>query len=187
MWVVTWFVMALLASSRHTLLLPDDDPGKRNDVGGPWNDAGGPWNYMGSPEESHSAQVEEDAYDEDEDYDAEYPVDHDGHGWVGGGPRGTPTMSPPGASDESVDLPKDTRSRLPEAIIIGVKKGGTRALLEFLRVHPDVRAPGPEVHFFDRHYDKGLDWYRSVLSSFFTLPHPPRCQCMGKVREGKQR
>jgi len=52
--------------------------------------------------------------------------------------------------------------RLPQAIIIGVKKGGTRALLEFLRIHPDVRAPGPEVHFFDRHYDRELDWYRSV-------------------------
>jgi len=52
--------------------------------------------------------------------------------------------------------------RLPQAIIIGVKKGGTRALLEFLRIHPDVRAPGPEVHFFDRNYERGLDWYRSV-------------------------
>ena len=52
--------------------------------------------------------------------------------------------------------------RLPQAIIIGVKKGGTRALLEFLRIHPDVRAPGPEVHFFDRNYHRGLDWYRSV-------------------------
>lgn len=50
--------------------------------------------------------------------------------------------------------------RLPQAIIIGVKKGGTRALLEFLRTHPDVRAPGPEVHFFDKNYPKGLDWYR---------------------------
>lgn len=50
--------------------------------------------------------------------------------------------------------------RLPQAIIIGVKKGGTRALLEFLRTHPDVRAPGPEVHFFDKNYSKGLDWYR---------------------------
>lgn len=48
----------------------------------------------------------------------------------------------------------------PQAIIIGVKKGGTRALLEFLRVHPDVRAVGAEPHFFDRFYDKGLDWYR---------------------------
>ena len=52
--------------------------------------------------------------------------------------------------------------RLPDVIIIGVKKCGTRALLEFLRAHDDVRAPGPEVHFFDRHYDKGLDWYRCV-------------------------
>lgn len=50
--------------------------------------------------------------------------------------------------------------KLPQALIIGVKKGGTRALLEFIRLHPDVRAVGPEAHFFDRHYQKGLDWYR---------------------------
>lgn len=50
--------------------------------------------------------------------------------------------------------------KFPQAIIIGVKKGGTRALLEFLRVHPDVRAVGSEPHFFDRFYDKGPDWYR---------------------------
>lgn len=50
--------------------------------------------------------------------------------------------------------------RFPQAIIIGVKKGGTRALLEFLRIHPDVRAFGAEPHFFDRFYDRGLEWYR---------------------------
>lgn len=50
--------------------------------------------------------------------------------------------------------------RLPQALIIGVKKGGTRALLEFLRLHPDIRALGSEPHFFDRHYARGLDWYR---------------------------
>jgi len=50
--------------------------------------------------------------------------------------------------------------KLPQAIIIGVKKGGTRALLEFLRVHPDIRAVGAEPHFFDRHYDKGMEWYK---------------------------
>ncbi|XP_027898380.1 heparan sulfate glucosamine 3-O-sulfotransferase 6-like [Xiphophorus couchianus] len=53
--------------------------------------------------------------------------------------------------------------KFPQAIIIGVKKGGTRALLEFLRVHPDVRAVGAEPHFFDRCYDKGLGWYRSLM------------------------
>lgn len=50
--------------------------------------------------------------------------------------------------------------KLPNALIVGVKKGGTRAVLEFIRIHPDVRALGTEPHFFDRNYDKGLDWYR---------------------------
>ncbi|XP_042720486.1 heparan sulfate glucosamine 3-O-sulfotransferase 4 [Tympanuchus pallidicinctus] len=53
--------------------------------------------------------------------------------------------------------------RLPQALIIGVKKGGTRALLEAIRAHPDVRAVGTEPHFFDRNYEKGLQWYRDVM------------------------
>lgn len=59
--------------------------------------------------------------------------------------------------------------RQPQAIIIGVKKGGTRALLEYLRLHPDVKAPGPEPHFFDRYYYKGLDWYRKQMPPSY--PH----------------
>ena len=55
---------------------------------------------------------------------------------------------------------RDIKSRLPTAIIIGVKKCGTRALLEYLKLHPLVRAPGPEPHFFDRYYSRGLEWYR---------------------------
>lgn len=50
--------------------------------------------------------------------------------------------------------------KLPNALIVGVKKGGTRAVLEFIRIHPDVRALGTEPHFFDRNYDRGLEWYR---------------------------
>ncbi|XP_077359818.1 heparan sulfate glucosamine 3-O-sulfotransferase 3B1-like [Festucalex cinctus] len=53
--------------------------------------------------------------------------------------------------------------KLPQALIVGVKKGGTRALLEFLRVHPDIRAVGAEPHFFDRNYDNGLEWYRDLM------------------------
>ncbi|XP_048870814.1 heparan sulfate glucosamine 3-O-sulfotransferase 6-like [Brienomyrus brachyistius] len=53
--------------------------------------------------------------------------------------------------------------KFPQAIIIGVKKGGTRALLEFLRIHPDVRAVGTEPHFFDRFYERGLEWYRNLM------------------------
>lgn len=53
--------------------------------------------------------------------------------------------------------------KLPDALIIGVKKGGTRALLEFVRLHPDVRAAGSEVHFFDKYYKKGYQWYRHCM------------------------
>ena len=56
-----------------------------------------------------------------------------------------------------IDLPQ---KRFPNAIIIGVKKSGTRALLEFLKINPRVKAPGPEVHFFDKHYELGYDWYK---------------------------
>ncbi|CAE1259244.1 HS3ST3 [Acanthosepion pharaonis] len=63
-------------------------------------------------------------------------------------------------SSKIVTIREGASKKLPQAIIIGVKKGGTRALLEFLRLHPDIRAPGPEPHFFDRHYNKGLEWYR---------------------------
>ncbi|XP_029014963.1 heparan sulfate glucosamine 3-O-sulfotransferase 6-like [Betta splendens] len=69
-------------------------------------------------------------------------------------------------ADESDAIPVSNTfgtKRFPQAIIIGVKKGGTRALLEFLRIHPDVRAVGAEPHFFDRFYDKGLEWYRDLM------------------------
>ncbi|CAI5766196.1 heparan sulfate glucosamine 3-O-sulfotransferase 3B1-like [Podarcis lilfordi] len=84
--------------------------------------------------------------------------------------------------------------RLPQAVIIGVKKGGTRALLEFLRVHPDVRAVGAEPHFFDRNYERGLTWYRDLMprtldgqitmektpSYFVTKEAPARISAMSK-------
>ncbi|NXI35891.1 HS3SB sulfotransferase, partial [Galbula dea] len=73
------------------------------------------------------------------------------------GPAGEASPSAPGA------VPTGGSRRFPQAIIVGVKKGGTRALLEFLRVHPGVRAVGAEPHFFDRCYEKGLRWYRSLM------------------------
>ncbi|KAJ8923219.1 hypothetical protein NQ315_001774 [Exocentrus adspersus] len=82
--------------------------------------------------------------------------------------------------------------QLPSALIIGVKKGGTRALLEFIRIHPDVRAAGSEVHFFDKNYMKGFQWYRTRMpatldgqltiektpSYFITKEAPRRVQLM---------
>lgn len=73
------------------------------------------------------------------------------------------TRSSPGVESNNSAKDWTATRRLPHAIIIGVKKGGTRALLEFLRLHPDIRALGSEPHFFDRHYARGLDWYRSMM------------------------
>uniref|UniRef100_A0A915HHY5 Sulfotransferase domain-containing protein n=1 Tax=Romanomermis culicivorax TaxID=13658 RepID=A0A915HHY5_ROMCU len=55
------------------------------------------------------------------------------------------------------------QKRLPDAIIIGVKKAGTRALLEYLRLHPLVKGTGPEIHFFDKKFHLGLEWYKSQM------------------------
>jgi hypothetical protein len=55
------------------------------------------------------------------------------------------------------------KKRLANAIIIGVKKGGTRALLEMIKLHPQVCSCGPEIHYFDRYYDKGVEWYRKRM------------------------
>lgn len=62
-------------------------------------------------------------------------------------------------------LQLDKKRNFPGAIIIGVKKGGTRALLSMLKVHPDVASAGGEVHFFDRNatYGRGLEWYRNRM------------------------
>lgn len=51
---------------------------------------------------------------------------------------------------------------LPNFIIIGAMRSGTTTLARSLGAHPDVfMAPQKEVHFFDRHYERGVDWYRS--------------------------
>ncbi|XP_061456274.1 heparan sulfate glucosamine 3-O-sulfotransferase 4-like [Rhineura floridana] len=104
------------------------------------------------------------------------------------------SSSAAGPEGSSTATPDYGEKRLPQALIIGVKKGGTRALLEALRAHPDVRAVGTEPHFFDRHYEKGLDWYRDVMpktlggqltmektpSYFVTNEAPQRIHSMAK-------
>ncbi|XP_046532862.1 heparan sulfate glucosamine 3-O-sulfotransferase 3A1 [Equus quagga] len=109
----------------------------------------------------------------------------------GSGAGSSVAEAPPGTLALLLD---EGSKHLPQAIIIGVKKGGTRALLEFLRVHPDVRAVGAEPHFFDRSYDKGLAWYRDLMprtldgqitmektpSYFVTREAPARISAMSK-------
>ncbi|XP_028331926.1 heparan sulfate (glucosamine) 3-O-sulfotransferase 3-like [Gouania willdenowi] len=100
----------------------------------------------------------------------------------------------PGLEGNSSGKEWTATRRLPQVLIIGVKKGGTRALLEFLRLHPDIRALGSEPHFFDRHYARGLDWYRSMMPKaldgqivmektpryFVTVETPARVHAMSK-------
>jgi len=45
-------------------------------------------------------------------------------------------------------------------IIIGTQRGGTTSLYNYLGQHPDVApATTKEIHFFDIHFDKGINWY----------------------------
>ena len=49
--------------------------------------------------------------------------------------------------------------KLPGAVIIGTKKGGTRALLEFLNIHSKIKRAKNEIHFYDKNYSHGVNWY----------------------------
>ncbi len=91
--------------------------------------------------------------------------DQDGSEEEDNSPDETEEDASPDDDSEDFDLicdghvvPNRTKG-LPHVVIIGARKGGTRALLEFLKIHPLVRSAGPEVHFFDDHYEKGERWY----------------------------
>lgn len=50
---------------------------------------------------------------------------------------------------------------LPDFVIVGAMKSGTTSLYHYLASHPQVVPPQrKEVHFFDKAYRKGEDWYR---------------------------
>ncbi len=50
---------------------------------------------------------------------------------------------------------------LPKFLIIGAQKSGTGAFYKILCQHPDVVDRKGEVHFFDIHFQEGVDWYKS--------------------------
>jgi hypothetical protein len=55
--------------------------------------------------------------------------------------------------------------RLPDFVIVGAMRSGTTSLAHYLRAHPDVFIPADkELHFFDRHFDRGVEWYRSQFA-----------------------
>ncbi|CAJ0963687.1 unnamed protein product, partial [Mesorhabditis belari] len=78
------------------------------------------------------------------------------------------SMEDESAINESVDFELKKR-RLPGCLIIGARKGGTRALLDALALHPMIRAARREVHFFDRNdtFSRGIAWYKDQMPLSF--------------------
>ena len=57
------------------------------------------------------------------------------------------------------------QQRFPQCIIIGAMKCGTKALIEFMGMHPNVKINRKDVGFFDKdeNYTKGLEHYRAHM------------------------
>ena len=65
--------------------------------------------------------------------------------------------------DQQIEQRETLQRRLPQCLIIGEMKCGTRALLEYMGLHPDIAIAKDEAKFFDVHYRNGLDWYRDQM------------------------
>lgn len=70
-----------------------------------------------------------------------------------------------------------TASPLPDFVVIGARKCGTTWLDSALRSHPGVHLPTTtkELFFFDRYWDRGLDWYAAQFGT------PPPDATIGEV------
>ena len=44
-------------------------------------------------------------------------------------------------------------------LIVGVAKAATTWLRQQLQDDPEIHMPSPELHFFSRQYERGMDWY----------------------------
>jgi hypothetical protein len=61
---------------------------------------------------------------------------------------------------------------LPTFVIVGAQKSGTSSLHRTLRDHPQLHmSSNKELHFFDRQFDRGLEWYAEQFA-----PEPGQTQ-----------
>ena len=90
-------------------------------------------------------------------------------GWIGvagAGPRVTTGRRTPLREVTKATAVRLAGYDLPDFLIIGAQKCGTTSLYSYLTEHPCVHAASvKEVGYFDRYYDRGLDWYRSQFPS----------------------
>ena len=81
--------------------------------------------------------------------------------WRPGGPR-------PAVVNERSE--RAGRPPLPNFVIVGAMRSGSTSLYKYLQVHPQVWMPRKEIHFFDRRWDNGLDWYRERFDGWSGQP-----------------
>ena len=92
-------------------------------------------------------------------------------GEIGHRPAGMPAIGPglPGPAAGGPDQDRDPppgrlatahERQSPDFIIIGAQRAGTTSLYRYLTDHPEIgSAWRKEVHYFDRYFDRGRDWY----------------------------
>jgi len=60
------------------------------------------------------------------------------------------------------------KQRKPDFLIIGVGKGGTTSLYQYLAEHPQILPTAhKEIDFFSNHFKQGIDWYLSHFPPIF--------------------
>src|SRR3981081_2037483 len=62
---------------------------------------------------------------------------------------------------ESVPTTTELSGTLPSFFVIGPPRTGTTWLYEILRERTLLPAPTKETRFFDTHFHRGVEWYRS--------------------------
>ena len=54
---------------------------------------------------------------------------------------------------------------MPDFLVVGTQKAGTTWLMRKLGAHPDVYMAPRQLHYFDREYHRGIDWYRAQFAA----------------------
>jgi len=59
--------------------------------------------------------------------------------------------------------------KVPSFLIIGAAKCGTRELIKWLNMHPDLMSHPKEMNFFEEVFDIEKEWIRYVLNPYFLI------------------
>ena len=59
---------------------------------------------------------------------------------------------------------------LPTFVIVGAMRSGSTSLYKHMAAHPQIFMPRKEIHFFDRRWDNGLEWYGHRFDGYAGQP-----------------